>query len=141
MRLPDSWVDALFAKLAVRYGAAFMRQWPDADIAVLKADWAEVLGGFQNRPEAIRYGLEHLNPEKPPTAMQFRALCNAGPRDDGFLKLPPPGPAQEGPQLQAVREKLAEVRRKLTGFGTAQQEQLAKPKAHSMIDRRVGAEA
>lgn len=141
MQLPDSWVDALFAKLSVRYGAAFMRQWPDADLSVVKADWAEVLGGFQNRPDAIRYGLDHLNPDKPPTALQFRALCNSGPRDDGALKLPPPEPAKDGPQLQAVRAKLAEVRRKLTGYATAQDEQLARAEADAMVDRRVGAEA
>ena len=33
MSLPAAWVDQLFARLATRYGAAFMRQWPDADPA------------------------------------------------------------------------------------------------------------
>lgn len=114
--LPASWVDELFARLSVRYGAAFMRQWPDTDPALVKADWAEVLGGFQNRSDAIRHGLGKLDPDRPPNALQFRALCNSGPRDDGFLKLPPPSPMPDGPQLQAIRTRLAEVRRKLCGL-------------------------
>lgn len=77
MRLQNSWIDALFARLSVRYGAAFLRQWPDADPEIVKADWAQVLGGFSG--EAIRYALEHLPADKPPTAGQFRLLCNAVP--------------------------------------------------------------
>ena len=56
MALQSSWVDALFARLALRYGAAFLRQWPDVDVVVLKPDWAEVLDGVSGH--AIAYALE-----------------------------------------------------------------------------------
>ena len=78
--LRSAWIDALFAKLTVRYGVAFLRQWPDAEPALIKADWAEVLDGFSGSD--IKYALEHLDPDKPPTAMQFRRLCNSAPRDE-----------------------------------------------------------
>lgn len=77
MSLQSAWIDALFAKLAVRYGAAFMRQWPDADIEAVKADWADVLDGLSG--VSIRYGLENLPADKPPNALQFRAICNRRP--------------------------------------------------------------
>jgi hypothetical protein len=67
MPLQASWVDNLFARLTVRYGAAFLRQWPDADLAVVKADWADVLDGC--RGESIGYALRYL-PNTPPNALR-----------------------------------------------------------------------
>lgn len=77
MPLPQSWVEALFARLAVRYGTAFLRQYGDLDPAAVKADWAEVLGGI--RGDAIAYALQQLPVERPPNAMQFRDLARRAP--------------------------------------------------------------
>lgn len=41
MPLPHRWVEHLFARLAVRYGGAFLRQYGDADPALVQADWAD----------------------------------------------------------------------------------------------------
>jgi hypothetical protein len=78
MTFPSPWIDALFAKLSIRYGSAFLAQWPDADPALLKADWAEVLAGFANHPASIRYAIENL-PERPVNAIQFRNLARLAP--------------------------------------------------------------
>lgn len=104
MPLPRSWVDALFAKLSVRYGDAFLRQYGDADPGVLKDDWADVLDGFQRCPEAIAYGLRHLPVDRPPNALQFRALCNNAPPESSLAL---PRPVQPIPP--SVREKLAAI--------------------------------
>jgi hypothetical protein len=77
MSLPAAWVDQLFARLATRYGAAFMRQWPDADPAVIKADWAEVLDGTSGH--SIDYALRNLPSDWPPTALKFRDLTRQAP--------------------------------------------------------------
>lgn len=82
MSLPSSWIDSLFARLSVRYGAAFMRQYADLDAEAVKADWAEVLGGFYDKPQAIRYGLEQLPSDKPVSALSFRDLCRRAPLDE-----------------------------------------------------------
>ena len=79
MSLPSAWIDSLFARLSVRYGSAFMRQYADLDAEAVKADWAEVLGGFNDKPEAIRYGLENLPSDKPVSALTFRDLCRRSP--------------------------------------------------------------
>lgn len=89
MSLPDSWVESLFKRLAVRYGAAWLRMWEGVDVAAIKADWADVLGGFQ--PEDIRFALNHLPADRPPNAMQFRDLCRRAP-DPAVQMLPAPTP-------------------------------------------------
>lgn len=95
----------MFAKLTVRYGAAFMRQYADLDPSLVKADWAELLGGFHCRPDAIRYGLENLPPDRPPNAMQFRAMCNL--RPDKAL---PALPAPESKPAPEVMARVAAIR-------------------------------
>jgi len=107
--LPSAWVEELFARLTLRYGAAFLRQWPDADIAVVKADWARVLGGLS--PIAIRAGLDNL-PDKPPLlAGQFRRLClECLPGEERRLVVALPAPKVEIPQ--SVRERLQQLRKR-----------------------------
>jgi hypothetical protein len=111
MSLPSTWIDSLFARLTVRYGVAFMRQYECLDMDAVKADWADVLGGFKDHPDALRHGLDSLDPDRPPTAMQFRKLCNAAPRDDKVLSLP--APVADPERVAAVKRKLAELRAKL----------------------------
>jgi len=94
MQLPDSWVDSLFARLQVRYGAAWNRMWEGVDIAAVKADWAAELGGFSTLPDAIAYALEHLPPDFPPTCTAFRALCIARP-EPKLKQLPAPKASEE----------------------------------------------
>lgn len=71
-------IEAIFAKLAVRYGAVWLRQWDSVDMALVKADWTEELRGFANNLEPLRYALRHL-PERCPNVAQFKALANACP--------------------------------------------------------------
>ncbi len=101
MPLPTSWVDHLFARLSVRYGAAFMRQYANADPALVKADWAQLLGGFDGK--ALQYALDYL-PASPPNAVQFRDLCRMSPREEVPAL---PGPAVDRAHAARV---VAEIR-------------------------------
>ena len=47
MPLPPAWLDRLFAKLTVAYGAEFLRKWEGVPIEDVKAEWADVLDGFE----------------------------------------------------------------------------------------------
>jgi hypothetical protein len=87
MPLPAAWVDSLFARLTVRYGAAFLRQYPDIDPAAVKADWAAVLDGFERYPDGLKYAVDNL-PETPLNALQFRAIARRGPAPEPVAKLP-----------------------------------------------------
>lgn len=94
MALPSEWIDRIFARLAVRYGSAWLTKWNGIDIAAVKADWAEELGGFSANPDAIKYALEHLPLDSPPTVLQFRALCIGRP-DPNTKALPAPKASDE----------------------------------------------
>lgn len=88
MPLSSNLIDHLFAKLAVRYGAAFIRQWPDTNPSLVKADWAEVLDGTSGA--AIEYALDNVPRDWPPNAMQFLALCRVWQGSTKTLALPEP---------------------------------------------------
>lgn len=107
MALPASWVDHLFGRLQLRYGAAFLRQWPDTDLAALKADWGDVLDG--TRGDAITYALRYL-PERPPNAMQFRDLCRRAPTPTQQA-LPPPKEAADPGRVASIMARLRQADR------------------------------
>lgn len=86
--LPLAWSDEIFARLAVRYGAAWLSMWHGIDIAAVKADWCRELGGFAGNTGAIAYALEHLPADRPPNVAQFKALCINRPQT--FVALPEP---------------------------------------------------
>jgi hypothetical protein len=94
MPLTAAWVDSLFARLTVRYGVAFLRQYQDIDPAAVKADWAEVLDGFDRHPEAIKHALANMPADKPPTVLQFRDAARKAPTPEApRLPEPPADPA------------------------------------------------
>lgn len=117
MPLPASWVDHLFGRLALRYGAAFMRQWPDADAIAIKADWADVLDG--TRGESIGYALRYL-PMQPPNALQFREICRRAPEPQVAL-LTDDRPPSDPERVRAAVEAMRGTRRQLDKAMPAQQ--------------------
>lgn len=134
MPLPASWVDHLFAKLTVRYGAAFLRQWPaDVDVSLVKADWAEVLDGFDGFPDGIAYALRNLDPQRPPNALQFRDLCRQCRSDPPSLSIADDRPSADP---QRVREIICRLRSQPIG------DVYVGPKAwaHRLRDRELAGE-
>lgn len=89
MSLPHSWVDRIFDKLTLTYGQAFLRRWQDLDLNAVKSDWAHELSGFEKNPKAISHALSNLDPERPPTVLQFRALALKCP-NEAFAMLDAP---------------------------------------------------
>lgn len=75
------------------YGQAFLRQYDGVDLAGVKANWGVELSGFQQHPDAIRYGLENLPADRPPTVLQFKEMCRRTPSQSvPALPLPPINP-------------------------------------------------
>ena len=102
MPLHAHWVDHLFGRLSVRYGAAFLRQWPDVDASLVKADWADVLDGV--RADSISYALRFL-PEKPPNAIQFRDICRRAPAA-AAPALPAPDVKSDPERVRSIMARL-----------------------------------
>lgn len=121
MSLPAAWVNALFDKLTLTYGQQFLRRWQDVDLNAVKSDWSHELAGFANHPEAIAWALQNLNPDSPPTVIQFRAIARRAPAPD----VPRLEPAKADPERVAAElRKLAPVREKT--FFTADGKQWAR---------------
>lgn len=124
-------IELIFAKLAVRYGADWLRQWDGVDMALVKDDWAEELSGFANGLEPLRYALRNL-PVKCPNVAQFRALANACPPADV--------PRLEAPR--ASERVVAEEIAKQTGLkrAIAHNENRSKDWARAIVSRAAAGE-
>lgn len=90
MSLPEAWVDRIFDKLTLVYGHQFLARWDGMPIADVKANWAQELSRFQQNPSALAYALENLPASKPPTVLEFRAICGSpqAPKSEQLLALP-----------------------------------------------------
>ncbi len=101
---PESLVDLIFAKCALVYGRDFLARWEGLDLGEVKADWQRELGGLLNTPACIAYGLERLPADRPPTVLQFRALCiRPTERYVPALPAPPADPAVVATALGAIK--------------------------------------
>jgi hypothetical protein len=85
--LEPRWIDAIHARMLVRYGSKWLAMYPGVDGEIVKADWAAELAGFGG--VAIRHALDHLPVDFPPTASQFKALCLRAPEPE-YKRLPAP---------------------------------------------------
>lgn len=72
--IPLSWVDALFERLILTYGAKFADLWHKVDQAKVKALWAEELGEY-GRDEIARGVASLKTRDWPPTLPEFLKLC------------------------------------------------------------------
>ncbi|MGL4232674.1 MAG: hypothetical protein ACRDAM_01900 [Casimicrobium sp.] len=100
-RLPDAWVKKILERLHVRYGEKFAKLYAGIDPQMVEDDWAETLGGFAGRAEAIQYALANLPFAFPPNALEFRDLCRQ--------YKPPPMPMLTAARDPNARERMEEV--------------------------------
>ena len=77
--LPIEWVDRLFQKLALVYGVDIAKRYSGLDPQAVKQEWSNCLSGFKDRPDAIKFALEHLPSDRCPSMLQFRDLCRQAP--------------------------------------------------------------
>lgn len=80
--LPLPWVEKIFKKLTLVYGRDFMSRWEGQEVNDVIDDWAEELAGLKNWPESITYALQNLPSGKPPTVLEFRAICFRAPKPE-----------------------------------------------------------
>jgi len=85
--LQRDWVEAIHARLLVRYGDAWIRKWDGIDPEAVVADWAEELHGLTSA--GVTHALANLPPARPPNSAEFKALAIARP-EPAPLALPAP---------------------------------------------------
>lgn len=110
-RLPDNWVQKIFATMQGNYGSKFLNMWKtgqilpdgnDAGIVNAMNHWAEKLGGYHDHPDTIRKVLDNL-PVDPPTLPQFLQMLR-------HSYTPPDTPALE---RKWTAEELAQNRQRI----------------------------
>lgn len=110
MGLPTAWVDKIFTKMSLIYGREFIGRWEGLELSDVKTDWAHELSGFEHWPEAIAWAFQNLAPGKPPTVVEFRAICYRAPKPDR-PKLPEPmaDPARVSEELKKIRPLVSKM--------------------------------
>ena len=98
-------IDAIFAKLAVRYGAT-----EGVNMNLVKSDWGSELSGFARNLEPLRYALRNL-PERCPNVVQFRAIANCCPLPE-FKQLE--APAADPAKVAQATAQLGQAAKAMT---------------------------
>ena len=76
----DTGFDYVFARMNAVYGAMFQNNWKNVDADIIRQTWKEICGiGLTYRPK-MDYALQYMNPDRPPSALQFAKLLNEAPR-------------------------------------------------------------
>lgn len=93
MALPSEWVDRLFLRLSVMYGAKWAAMWDGVPLADVKDGWATALARFSG--ETLGRALENCG-QFPPTLPEFVEICrtSAVPSHHYFPALPAPEPTR-----------------------------------------------
>ena len=110
----ESLVDLIFTKCSLVYGREFLSRWEGLNMDEVKEDWQRELGGLLNSPAAVLHGLERLPAEKPPTVLQFRALCIGAPGDRHAPVPALPAPPADPASKERIKSLLEQARERIT---------------------------
>jgi hypothetical protein len=110
MPLSQRWVDAIFARMLLRYGAQWLRMWDGVEIDAVKADWARELEGLEGNGRIIQYALEHLPADFPPNVSQFKLLCANRPEPE---RKQLPAPKADPARVRAAIERLYSLKQSI----------------------------
>lgn len=100
-------VQAIFAKMVIRYGALWTGRFAGADEMLLLRDWGIGLAGY--RKEAIIWALDYLPDDAPPLLGQFKSLCGRAPEPkQQAIEAPMADPVRVATELDRMRSAQAE---------------------------------
>lgn len=125
----DEGLDYIFGYMGAVYGATFTRHWEKVDPGLVRSVWAKELGRFLTYKPSLDYALGHLPPMHPPSAIQFRNTCNAGPLipapPNFFLTKQPTQYEKAKTEIEKAKalEKLAQLRAEMSNRKETNNEQ------------------
>jgi hypothetical protein len=76
----DTGFDYVFSKMNAIYGATFANHWRDVDPNLVRQVWIEECGRALTYRPKMDYALQHMNPDRPPSALAFKKLLGEAPR-------------------------------------------------------------
>ena len=75
----DDGFDYIFTKMNAIFGATFANHWREIDPDIIRDTWKQNCWiGLTYRPK-MDYALQHMNPDRPPSALAFAKLLIDGP--------------------------------------------------------------
>jgi len=111
MPLSAESIEWLFGRLTLTYGRDFLARYEGQDAQAVAGSWAHELAAFAPCMHVLDWALEHL-PVKPPSVLEFRALCRAAPAAVlPRLAAPAADPARAAVALRRLAELTAQIRR------------------------------
>ena len=111
--LPESWITKIFSHFEALYGSKFHDAWKGTDLANVKQVWAEKLGGFKDKPQAIKSALDSLDDKPwPPTLPEFLHLCRDAAKREAPKVLALEHHLTEE-EMQKNRDRIAQIQRDL----------------------------
>ena len=140
-RLPDALIDAVISKLILTYGKRFTGHYDPFTPAQVREYWAHELGSMSEA--GVRYALDHLPHEHPPTVLTFRQIGVSRP-DDSAPRLPAPqaSPSVKRASLEALvqlQQHFAHPPHKHNHLAWAERI-LANPQGKSLYARKMAEE-
>jgi len=100
-------VQAIFAKMVIRYGSLWTGRIAGADEMLLLRDWGIGLAGY--RKDAIIWALDYLPDDAPPLLGQFKSLCGRAPEpQQQVIEAPKADPMRVAAELARMREAQTE---------------------------------
>lgn len=114
--LPNEWIKRIFERFGAVYGPARMHSIWGTDLQNIFAVWAEELSAFGSTPSAIKYALENLPEEYPPSLVAFKQLCREGVKMQANNQLLLANkPTQE--DMQKGRENMEKIKAMISNIG------------------------
>ena len=111
VELPIDWVERIHTRLLVRYTNLWVAKHAGLNAEAMdavKKDWASVLGRVS--ASQIKFGLENLPEQFPPTSTQFAAICLRRPEyinEKPSLEAPPANPDRMAEIIKEVKSALS----------------------------------
>ena len=121
-KLPEAWVQRIFATMQGHYGTRFLNMWKtgqvlsdgnDAGMVNAMHHWGERLAWYVNSPETIKEVLERL-PVEPPSLPQFAEMLRTAYKPPAVPKLERKWTQVE---LDANKQRVKEMLEKLNMKG------------------------
>jgi hypothetical protein len=108
--------DYIFGRMNAIYGNDFARKWDGIDPNLIRQEWIGTLGYFLTYRPAMDYALRHIDPARPPSSLQFRKICQDGPRippKDPLVQIEQKVPEYSETAKREALAKLAELRKQM----------------------------
>jgi len=111
--------DYIFGRMNAIYGNDFARKWDGIDPDLIRQEWIGTMGRFLTYRPIMDYALRHIDPQRPPSSLQFRKICQDGPnfpQPEQPKRIETTVPEVSEEVKRQALEKLAKLRKEFSSY-------------------------